>query len=369
MVDPLVGNEYAALLCSGLSNAGVEITLIVPENREITIAVDYNVKKWSPPKGGSKGKIIKTFKYIFYLFRLFVFILSYKPTVVHYQFFRRKSELLFFLLLGALGIRLVYTAHNVFPHERNKIDFFINNLVYKTSGKIIVHSDFIKRKIADNFSINEDKISVILHGNFDFYIPQHFITICEAREKLGLKETDNVLLFFGNIREYKGLDLLLSAFNKAAKGNSELKLLIAGNPSSETLRIKYQEIIKNSEFSDRIISRFDYVPADEVALYLISSDIVVLPYKSIDHSGIIHLAYSFGKPVIATNVGDFEESIDQGKSGYLIEENTSECLALNIGTVFSSKENLLKMGQYAKNLNDTKYSWVSIAEKTMELYE
>ena len=164
MMDPLIGNEYVALLSSGLSKAGVDLTLIVPENRELTIPHSFVVKKWSPPKGGSSSKVIKLFKYIEYLFRVFILIMSDKPQVVHYHFFRRKSEILFYLLLNVLGVKLVYTAHNILPHELKKIDYILTYLVIKSSRRIIVHSNYIKDKISSIFNIDPDKIRVIPHG-------------------------------------------------------------------------------------------------------------------------------------------------------------------------------------------------------------
>lgn len=368
MIDPLIGNEYVALLCSGLNKAGADVTLIVTENREISFPVNFDVKKWSPPKGGSSSRIIKVFKYIRYLYRVAVLIRNSKPDAVHYHFFRRKSEILFYLLLRAFGVKLVYTAHNILPHESKRIDYLLTYLVIKGANRIIVHSYYIKTKISGIFKVDPDKISVIPHGNFDFYIPGSSTDKCESRKKLGLNESSNIILFFGFIREYKGLDLLLEAFEIAALKDLNLELLIAGEPASRTLLDRYQDIIKQSSVQDRIIPHFNYIPVNEVAEYLTASDAVVLPYKNIDHSGIVHLAYSFGKPVIATKVGDFEESIEQGKSGYILNNNNAECLAETINKIFSCGEKLEEMKRYVKYLNTSRFSWDGIANKTMELY-
>jgi glycosyltransferase involved in cell wall biosynthesis len=368
MIDPLIGNEYVALLCSGLSKAGADVTLIVPENREVAIPVNFTIRKWSPPKGDSSSKIIKSLKYIKYLYKVFALIRKIKPDAVHYHFFRRKSEILFYLLLRVLGVKLIYTAHNILPHEPSRIDYLLTKLVNRGARRIIVHSNYIKTKLSDTFKIDPNKIVVIPHGNFDFYIPNISMNKCESRKKLGLKGSSHIILFFGYIREYKGLDLLLEAFETAASEDPQLELLIAGEPSSGVLLNKYQEIIRQSEVQERIITHFNYIPAKEVAEYLVASDTVVLPYKNIDHSGIVHLAYSFDKPVIATKVGDFEESIEQGKSGFILEINNAKCLAETINEIFSCGEKLEEMGRYVKQLNNSKFSWVRIGEKTMELY-
>jgi len=177
-----------------------------------------------------------------------------------------------------------------------------------------------------------------------------------------------IFLIQSDTKENTRLDLLLEAFEIAALKNQKLKLLIAGQPASGDLHDKYVEIIKQSAVQDRINFHFNYIQANEVAEYLISSDVVILPYKNIDHSGIVHLAYSFGKPIIATNVGDFKESIEQGKSGYILNKNNAECLAEAINNIFSCEEKLEDMGRYIKHLNNSRYSWDQIGIKTMELY-
>ena len=101
--------------------------------------------------------------------------------------------------------------------------------------KIIVHSAYIQQKLQKEFNVPEEKICIIPHGNFDFYIPQNLITSDEARSHLNTPSSEDVLLFFGFIREYKGLDLLIDSFSKASLSNKSLRLIIAGEPGAKTL--------------------------------------------------------------------------------------------------------------------------------------
>jgi D-inositol-3-phosphate glycosyltransferase len=371
MIDPLVGNEYAACLSAGLSRKGVETHLVVTENREISTPGSFIIKRFMPAKNDLYGKTKKVFKYVSYLRTLLKYIRKEKIDIVHYQFFRRKSEIFYFLFLKALRVKLVFTAHNILPHERSKSDYFLKKLVYKNANAIIVHTDYIRTKLLSMFKVNEKKVFIVPHGNFDVYLPSAKISYEEARERLEIKPEDNVLLFFGYIREYKGLDLLLAAFENAAKANKNLKLLIAGNPQSEGLRKTYEDQINSlsmNGLNGRITAHLKFIPAEEVAYYLTASDVVALPYKNIDHSGIVHLAYSFQKPIIATNVGDFPEAIEDGRSGYVLKSNTTKELTEKIIETFSDAEKLKLMGAYAKYLNDTKYSWGEIASRTIDVY-
>lgn len=370
MIDPLVGNDYALCLCSGLDAIGVETSVVIVEDRKIRIPTEFSVKRLAPSKDPTINKIKKITDYFTYLAKLLNFIVKNDANIVHYQFFRRvKIESIFYIFLKLLGLKLVYTAHNVLPHEHSKIDYFFNFVIYKTSDVIIVHSNYIKNKLAKMFKVSDKKIKVIPHGNFDLYLPERPISKCNARETLNLSETDNVVLFFGYIREYKGLDLLLDAFQVARQSNKKLRLVIAGLPESRYLKEHYREKINRISYNGEIISHLSFVPSEEVATYFTASDIVVLPYKNIDHSGIVHLAYSFGKPLIASNVGDFSETIAHGQSGYLLEKNDPENLAITINKAFSDIESLENMGCFARKLSKTKYSWSDIAKQTKEVYE
>ncbi len=370
MVDSLVGSEYPISLCNSLEKAGLDISLVSTQNRKTESEVNFPLKRWSPSKKQFLSKFRKTGQYIKYLMRLFMFIKAENVDIVHFQFFRRERiETFYFLLLRLVGVKLVYTAHNVLPHEHNKIDPILKSIIYKSTNIIVVHTRYIKNKLVTRFKIDPEKVYVIPHGNYDTYLPKEAITKNEARNNLNLAEKDPVMLFFGHIREYKGLDTLLDAFEIASQENSEIKLLIAGEPQTQALKDRYVNRIKQIAANDRIIFKPGFIPTDKVAEYFTASDIVVLPYKHIDHSGIVHMAYSFGKPIIATKVGDFGEVIEVGRSGFLLEKNDAVNLSETIIKAFSDKRKLEEMGDFSRKLNETKYSWDNIAVKTIRLYE
>jgi glycosyltransferase involved in cell wall biosynthesis len=370
MLDALSGNDYSVCLCSGLDAVGVNVSLIVPEDRVVNTSVDFAIRRLMPPKNTKIGKIKKAPQYLKYLTHLLIYVTKNDIEVVHFQFFRRERiESIFFLLLRLLGINLVFTAHNVLPHESSTIDHLFRFMVYRSAKIIIVHSEYVKNKLARNFKIDREKIRVIRHGNFDIYLPRESVSKVEARASLNLSEKDNVALFFGFIREYKGLDLLLDAFQIAIRHNKRLKLVIAGTPRTLELENRYRKRIAQISTDGSIVFHPGFIPSEKVATYFVASDVVILPYERIDHSGIVHLAYSFGRPLIATNVGDLEEVIEDGKSGFLLKENSADCLANTVIEAFSKNTSLENMGTYARELSETKYSWVDVAHKTKTLYE
>ena len=369
LVDSLIGNDYTLCLASSLQNEGLDVIFIVPANRKFNKANNFIIKRWSPSKDRKDSKLLKLFKYFEYLFKLFIFIINNKDTAVHFQFFRFRFDILFFILLRFFNVKLVHTAHDVLPHEKRKIDYLLNYFLYRASRKIIVHSSYIKSKLSSIFNINKEKIEIVPHGNFDIYQSNSPLSNEEAKKELNLSAADKVILFFGFIKEYKGLDIFLDAYSLVHQKNPEIKFIIAGAIESKSLAQLYKNKISTFQRDGSLITNFNYIPSDKVATYFTAADFVVLPYKDIDHSGIVHLAYSFEIPIIATNVGDFAETIEEGKSGYLVKKNDPDALANAIIYASNNIELKLNMKNYIKELNKNKYSWDEIARKTIEIYK
>jgi glycosyltransferase involved in cell wall biosynthesis len=213
---------------------------------------------------------------------------------------------------------------------------------------------------------------VVHHGDFDTYIPDRIVNKSEARKIFGLSQEDNVILFFGAIKEYKGLDILLNSLSVASMKINNLGLIIAGmagDAETRGLVLQYKDIISKLPKEIKVIFHDKFIPNAEVAKYFIASDVVVLPYRRITHSGIPHIAYSFGRPVIATNVGDFEEIIEEGKSGFVLSVNSQENLSEKITQAFSDRLQLEEMGKYARHLSETKYTLKNTAELMRPIYE
>lgn len=371
VVDSLVGNDYAICLCNGLNNVGVDVGLVTTEDRaDNSDAHPFPVYPVSPSKVDGTNRLSKMFRYIGYLWWLVSFARRNRYDAIHFQFFRRERlESIFFALMRFLGLNLVYTAHNVLPHESSAIDYYMKYLVYKSAHRIIVHSGYIKKKLLNSFPVDPDRVVVIPHGNFDMYLSEETYSRNVARQKLRLPVDAPVLLFFGYIREYKGLDLLLQAFEIVRRENKDIRLVVAGKPHTNELKRQYEEYISNMPERESVLFEPIFIPSEDIGYYFTAADAIALPYKHIDHSGIVHMAYSFGRPIIATDVGDFSEVIEHGQSGYVSEELTVESLAQTIKNAFSDIEKLHDMGDYAQNLSRTKYSWEDIGKQTQQLYQ
>ena len=137
-----------------------------------------------------------------------------------------------FAMLKLIRIKLAHTVHDVTPLNENKLDHFFSLMVYKTADLLFVHSNSNKKALAQQIKLDEDKIKVVPHGDFDIYIPDRIVTKSEARKFFGLSQEHNVILFFGAIKEYKGLDILLNSLSSASEKINNLTLIIAGSARS-----------------------------------------------------------------------------------------------------------------------------------------
>ncbi|WP_304066857.1 glycosyltransferase [Pedobacter glucosidilyticus] len=280
--------------------------------------------------------------------------------------FKSLKFILNVLFLKILKVKLFWTIHNISNHENKNTSieiFFLRILAKYLVDKIIVHSKYIKPDVIKSYKLspsNFDKVVVIKHGNYcDFY--KNDISKQEARKLLELDNSDFIYLFFGMIREYKGIAELISIFNKIS--DNKVKLLIVGKVSLTTGLKDFIELINAS--NNKILGAFDYIPNDHVQYYINAADVMVLPYKNISTSGSLLLAMSFGKAVIIPDFGFVSEYIDS--KGILTY--TPSSLNGLINSMHNIRGlNFSKMGELNKAFVKARYNWDVIAKETSELY-
>ena len=169
-------------------------------------------------------------------------------------------------------------------------------------------------------------------------------------------------MFFGFIRDYKGLDVLLTSIS-LLKNEISLKLIIAGEFYSN--KEKYYNLIDELEIKENILLFNDFIPTSEVKYYFSAADCVVLPYRDATQSGIVQIAMNFRKPVIATNVGGLSEVIDDGKTGFIVEKENPQMLAAAIKKFYISNSE----SDFVKNISieAEKYSWKKFVDGILEM--
>jgi D-inositol-3-phosphate glycosyltransferase len=274
-----------------------------------------------------------------------------------------------------LGKRVVFTAHNVNAAERDGFDSLVNRLSLRVQyclvDHIFVHTEKMKDQLIESFGIREKKITAIPFGTYDM-VPQSTLTSAEAKQRLGLCGFDRVILFFGRIAPYKGIDLLVDAFERIAFQDKSSCLIIAGEPMKESEQqwAHIQKIIEQSPIREQVRQHARFIGDDEIELYFKAADVLVLPYTQIFQSGVLFMAYSFGLPVIATDVGSFTHDIIAGITGYVCRPGDSADLARAIKEYFSS-ELFGMLDERRADIRDfirARHSWDIVAIKTGHVY-
>lgn len=236
-------------------------------------------------------------------------------------------------LPSKLRRRIVFITENVISHEARKVDRLLTRLGLRWSRSYIALSAKVEKDLAPftgNAPVYRSELPV-----FSGFRQEEGSTVAECRSKLQVTDSGRVVLFFGYIRHYKGLDILIRAM-AILNREMEYHLLVAGecyeNPSA------YHELIEQLGLRDRVVFRNAYIPNEEVCLWFGASDVVVLPYRSATQSGILQMASGFGKPAIATDVGGLGEFLEDGQTGILVPEASPESVAQGIRRFYALRE-------------------------------
>ncbi|MCX7984096.1 MAG: glycosyltransferase family 4 protein [Bacteroidetes bacterium] len=323
--------------------------------------------------------ILKLYRILRYYICLFLYVPRSTSTIFHIQWdnsfylFDRTLLLLYYKMFGKI---LVYTVHNIDRKQRDtQRSPFLNRLslwcAYHIVDHLITHTERMKEELCYQFGVPPDKVTVIPHG-VNIFVPSTGLTTERAREQLAIHPSAKVLLFFGMIDWYKGLDIALEAFTQLHTIDSSFFFLIAGQPKRSR---QYYAIVRS--YAQQYLPQYSYffdarfIPRHEVEQYFVAADCVLLPYRTIFQSGILFLAYRFGVPVIATDVGSFRDDIIEGKTGFLCEPDSPRSLGEAIMKFFKSdlyiKKNETRV--YIQTYASQRYSWYTIGATTYQLYQ
>lgn len=262
----------------------------------------------------------------------------------------------------ALGIclsaPLIATVHDVSRHPGERgvwaIPSALYSLQWRWADQIIVHASSARRQLLSRYACRSENVHLIPIGAYDFY-----------RTFAGdnRKESTSTILFFGRIWGYKGLEYLIQAEPIITKAVPDARIVIAGEGEAFG---PYQQAMVNPQHFEVHNYR---IPDTMVAELFQSASIVVLPYTEASQSGVIPVAYAFGKPVVATSVGGIPDVVDHGHTGYLVPPRDAKALAEAIINLLKDSEKRVDMGRKALQKARDELSWANIAKRTLLVYE
>ena len=371
---------YALGIAEALTSVGISVDFIGSDDLNVPELLGNSRIQFRNLRGDQRpgaSPIAKALRVLKYYARLIIYAATARPKLFHilwnnkFQLFDCTLLMLYYKLLGK---RVVFTAHNVNAGKRDENDSWLNrmslNVQYRLSDHIFVHTDGMKSEMAFEFRIPDSKISVIPFG-INNTVPNTLLSYPQAKGQLGISKDDKVLLFFGNIAPYKGLEYLVAAFDELLKQDSNYRLLIVGSPKGPaTYWNQIRRGIETSGIADRVIEKIEYVPDEETELYFKAADVLILPYTHVFQSGVLFLGYSFGLPAIAAGVGSLNEEIIEGDTGFVFRPKDSVDLAAKINKYFQSELflNLETRRSEIKVYANERYSWNSVASITTSVY-
>jgi glycosyltransferase involved in cell wall biosynthesis len=373
--------HYAVPLATALAQRGLRVDFIASDVLACPeVTEDHNIRflnlrgdqRPDAPLGRKVKRLLK------YYARLIAYVARAKPRVLHilwnnkFEWFDRTVLMLYYRLLGK---RVVMTAHNVNAAKRDKHDNWRNRLSlwiqYRLCDGVFVHTERMKQELISEFDVRPAKVSVIPYG-INNMIPTTAMTNQQARQKLGIRSDEKTLLFFGMIAPYKGVEYLVEAMTLLAKQGTRVRVIIAGNVKDGSW--SYWQNIENAidaaGLRDTTVLRIAFIPDEDLEVYYKAADVVVLPYVEIFQSGIPFMAFSFGLPVIATDVGALREDVIDGRTGFITPPKDAAALARTIDAYFASDlfRNLETNRCDIRAFAAEHHSWTTVAEITSAVY-
>ncbi len=255
--------------------------------------------------------------------------------------------------------RVITIIDNLIPHEKRIGDHLLTNYYVRSSDAFLAMSG----SVLDELNIFDTKKPRILspHPIFDNFGEK--VSKEVALKNLGLTYDYKYILFFGFIRDYKGLDLLLEAFADPRFRKLPVKLIVAGEFYSDSK--KYFDLIAENNLDDAVILKNDFIPNEEVANYFCACDIIAQPYKTATQSGVTQIGLHFEKPMLVTDVGGLSEVIPNGKIGYVTQPEVKEIADALLD--FFGTDVLVS---FEKNIKEEKkkYSWAEMYKNIVKLF-
>jgi D-inositol-3-phosphate glycosyltransferase len=376
-----IDRPYAFGLSLALASKGVKLDVVGSrelDGPEMQTSSNLTFLKMHEDQRQKTGLARKFLQVVMFYTRLLCYAATARPKIFHilwnykFQLFDRTLLLLYYKVLGK---RIVFTAHNVNAAKRDGNESILNRLSlkiqYRLVDHIFVHTDKMKHELLSGFGVGEGAVSVIPFG-VNNSVPDTELSPAEAKQRLGINSEEKAILFFGHIRPYKGLDYLVAAFQQIALRGQGYRLIIAGEPKKESIQSwrEIQQTIQRERIGDQVIQQIRFISDEETEIFFKAADVLVLPYTEVFQSGVLFLAYNFGLPVIATDVGSLRDDIIEGETGYICRPSDATDLARTIEAYFESDlfRTLNDRRAEIKNFARGRNSWDVVSDKTCNVY-
>jgi glycosyltransferase involved in cell wall biosynthesis len=367
--------NYAHELAASLAAGGVEIDFIGSNEVRPPSHPAVRFLNLRGDQSREASALAKARRILRYYSCLFAYAATARPRLFHilwnnkFEHFDRTLLMAWYRLAGR---KVLLTAHNVNAARRDGRDSAWNRctlrIQYRLCEHIFVHTEKMRAELLQDFAVPHAKASVIPFPTPDV-TPCTDLSREQARRTLGLDAHHKVLLFFGQIVPYKGLEYLLRALQGLVAQDPGYRLLVAGKvkPGHEAYWRELQALMQ--PIQAHVDLRIEHVPEAEVEVYFKAADALVLPYAEIFQSGVLFLAYRFGLPVVATDVGSFRDDVVEGVTGHVCAARDAPALAACIRRHFDSPLGRGEAAREAVRVHAReRHSWSRVAAITERAY-
>ena len=352
----------------GLVGAGMDVVLHTCDETSIPQETTFEVRQTFKGIYGKSASWKRGLRYLRASVVAMLSAVSERRNIVHFHFFHVGALQAMQVLLARLLMRtVVITAHDVESFVATLEVPFMSRLAYRLAHRVIAHNRISRDELQARLQVPEHKIAVIPHGNYMHALrPVPPVEI--ARERLSIPPHAKVLLFFGQIKEVKGLDVLLRAMPAVLHRHPDAVLLIAGKPWKTDFS-GYQATIERLGIQAACYAHIRYIPDEEVPFYYGVADLVVLPYRHIYQSGVVLMAMSYGKAVLVSDIPGMLEVVQDGETGFVFRSGDEADLAERACKLFADPESVESISGRGQQLMVEKFGWAVIGQQTKAVYE
>jgi len=373
VIEPVGGhggmNYYDLGLCRGLLAAGCRVSLYTCDETAVPATPGLRFYPYYKRIYGPGGRWARAYRYLSGTLSTLARAVACGEEICHFHVFHGSVPELVPVLLAKLCRRkVVITVHDVEtfgdPAALNRGTL---GKVLRFANRLIVHNEFSKRELIEKLAVSPKKVSVIPHGNYLETVGKMLDPV-EAKRTLGIRESRKVVLFFGQIKDAKGLDLLLEAAPNVACKIPEVMFLIAGRPWKSDFS-RYEALIHKLGIRDRCVLHIRFIPHEEVACYYAAADVVVLPYRRIYQSGVVLMTMSYGRPVLVSDLPGMTEIVRDEENGFVFASGSVEHLAKRLVEVLHSDEGRARVAAAGFGYVSREHDWLRIGQITAEIYK
>jgi len=315
-------------------------------------------------------RILKLLESILNLSALTLRFLLSPPDVVHVQYLpmlqsRLPLDLWFLKFCRLRGSKIVLTIHDLLPHDTGQAHKQLFHNLYQMVDRLICHSDNIKNRLMQEFAVPEDKIAVIPHGPFFYDLPA--LNAAQTLLGLDLQPGTRFVLWQGIIFPYKGLDLLLDAWQQVEQSHPDILLIVAGTGSPPLLEEIHAQIDRLGLKRVRLHLRF--ISTEELVALYRAAEIVVYPYRAITTSGALATGLALNKAIVASDLPVFRELLTHRVNALLVDPHDPASLAQALLSLLEDPLLRDQLTAKVQAMNFGDLSWQQIARKTLQCYE